>query len=170
MKIIFGNNVLTLRNVKQDISHDETLYVSSADVVLNRKKIGTYREDFWSGPPIIDIISNKELLQEIAEKFLKQYPQGVLPLMGAKTYDLTELYKEDEIEGLLSEMVGIHCNIEQTIKKILKSYPIAVIAKDNQRALEQFWKVSNEETMKNFEDKIVVMKAYKDKENFTFEV
>lgn len=170
MKIIFEDNVLTLRKPNIQDSHDGTPYIVSIDIILNGKKVAVYGEDFWCGPCHINIISNQELLQKIANRFLNKYPQGVFPLMGVRAYNMLDLYKGEEIEGLFSEIAGIYCSIEPKIKKILRNYPIAVIAKDSQRTVEQFWKVPNEEAMKNFEGKIIVMKAYKEKENFTFEL
>ncbi len=169
MKVKMGKDTVTLKKLQKGKDHEGMDYIVHADIALNNKTIGSYREDYMAGPCIIDIDEQNDKLQSIAEAFLKKYPKGIIP-SRMKDYTLSQLYAGDEIEALLTEMASIQHCYEPEIKKILKTYPIAVIAKEGENGVEKFWSVPNEDAMKHFDNMIVILKAEANKKNFDFEV
>lgn len=164
MKVRNKNDIVTLKAIKRASDHEGCTFIESANIYLNNKKIGTYKESYMSGPPIIDIDMQEERLQEIAEAYCKTFQNGFLN-DGIGT-PMDELYKDSEIEGFISDIAMIQAYIEPDIKKILKTYPIAVIAKKTERHREEFWSVPNEKAMKEFDGQIVLLKAEVGRENF----
>lgn len=165
MKIRNRNNMVTLKAIKIGSDHEECAFIESANIYLNNKKIGIYRESYMSGPPIVDIDAEQATLQKIAEAYCNAFPHGFLD-DHLKYTPMADLYKGEEIEGFISDMAMIQAYIEPDIKKILKKAPIAVISKKTDRSREEYWSVPNEAAMRSFDGQIVLLKAEAGKDAF----
>lgn len=101
-----GNTIIELRNIKEQVGHDDSIPYS-ADVYFNNEPLGTIYNDGWGGqsifkihPKSLEII--KENVDEIVTKYSTRYGRVIL------TYD--------NLEEVCDEIASFYFSIKDIVK------------------------------------------------------
>lgn len=167
---------ITLKGVTKFRGHEgEPLH--QGNIYLNNKKVGNFSEDSWGGGIIYDFDSKemKSEVEKIAKSFYEENENG-LEMYGRPPIPITckEFFKDNEIEGLITELLELW-DAEQEYKGYFKKgYPIMFVMKERKKGYTYSLACmpSRKETIEsNSETGLgdLVVKVYESLEDFIFD-
>lgn len=163
------NNV-SLKAIKRQLDHEGMEYIYSANIYLGTKKVGIYQEDYMCGDPTIEVDDKyEEELKDIAKKFFNKYPKGFLN--GKYSFSVKDLYANDLINGLCTELGEMDFYEKQAKKAFKKGYNYYVVSSEKGKNREQCWFIMSKQALEHHKkEHDIYFIAEKDKNSFDFVV
>lgn len=163
-------NSLSMKAIKRQLDHEGMSYIYSASVYLGNKKIGTYAESYMCGSAEIHIEEKyKAEVMDIANKYFDKHPSGFLDKLYS--FKLKELYKDNLIEGILTQLGEMDYYEKQANKAFKKGYKYYVVSKKDKNSMDRNYMVPNDIVLdKHKKENIICFIAEKDANSFDFSV
>lgn len=162
-------NEITVKAVKRILDHEGLQIVDNANIYFNGKKIGYYQENYNCGPSRIEYDEKyKKEIDEIAENFLKIYPNGI----DNKKYkfSLKELYEDNLIELLCIELCKLEDWRKSALKTFKKGYKYFVISRKSDRHYDEKWSIPTDMLLTEHKRDNICVFIAKDEDSFNIYV